>query len=317
MALEDYIRKLRPTISDSSIKTYCSLLRSFYKKMYPNETHFDTDKFLEDKDFILQTLKQIPTKNRKTLVSAIVVLTNRAAEYKDLMMLDIQATQEANDKQTLTEKQKDNWVSESTIADKLKFAMQEFGLLLSKPERSTKDIQKMQNFIILALYGGKYLPPRRALDYAVMKTKGNIDEANDNYIDVKTKKFVFNQFKTAKSHGTESLDIPTELWVFIQKWLTVNKTGYLLIDTKNAPLSAITLNQRMNGIFNGKHVGVNQFRKTYLTSKFHQLIPMKADLQTTMKSMGSSPAVSTSYIKDTKTLPPKHKIDEYFSAQKS
>lgn len=300
MGLEDFIRKLRPNISDTSIKTYCSVLRAFYKRMYPADTHFDTDKFLKDKDRILHTLNDTPMSKRKTLTSAIVVLTNRDPEYRDLMMNDIKATEAETDKQELTDKQRENWLTKKEIEDKTKHAFNEFSLLAKKPSHNAKELQKMQNFIILSLYSGKYVAPRRALDYAVMKTVGDIDEENDNYIDMKQKKFVFNRFKTAKSHGKEQIDIPKELFVYIKKWLLANTSGYFLIDTKNKPLSAITLNQRMNTMFDGRKIGVNAFRKTYLTDKFGEMIPLNRELEKTMKDMGSSDAVATSYIKQVK-----------------
>ena len=300
MGLEDFIRKLRPNISDSSVKTYCSVLRAFYKRMYPNDTHFDTDKFLKDKEHILKTLNETPMNKRKTLTSAIVVLTDREPEYRNLMMNDIKATEAETDKQELTDKQRENWVTKQDVENKMKYYFNQFALLSKKDTHTPKELQAMQNFIILALYSGKYIPPRRSQDYACAKSGGDIDEENDNYINMKDKKFIFNKFKTKSSHGREELEIPKELYVYISKWLNANKTGHFLIDSKNKPLSAVTLNQRINTIFDGKKVGTSQLRKTYLTSQFAEMIPLKRKIEKTMKEMGSSADVATSYIKDVK-----------------
>lgn len=300
MGLEDFIKKLRPNISDTSVKTYCSVLRAFYKRMYPNDTHFDTDKFMKDKTHILKTLNETPMNKRKTLTSAIVVLTDREPEYRTLMMNDIKATEAETDKQELSDKQRANWVTKKDVEEKMKHLLTEFLILTRKATHNAKELQKMQNFIILALYSGKYIPPRRSLDYAVMKTAGDIDEANDNYIDMKQKKFIYNNFKTKSSHGKEEMDIPKELGIYIQKWLKANTSGFFLIDSKNKPLSSVTLNQRINTIFDGKKVGTSQLRKTFLSDQFAEMIPLKRKLEKTMKDMGSSADVATSYIKDTK-----------------
>jgi len=155
---------------------------------------------------------------------------------------------------------------------------------------------------MLCLYSGKYVPPRRSIDYAVMKMGGDINPTEDNYIDKKKKQFVFNRFKTVKTHGQERTEIPPELWKILNKWMSVSPFHYLLTDRNGQPLTNVTLNQRINKLFPGKpHVGVNGFRKSFLTSKFGDMIERNKELGDTMKEMGSSAAVATSYIKNVDT----------------
>ena len=57
------------------------------------------------------------------------------------------------------------------------------------------------------------------------------------------------------------------------KFIKYNKqyypqNDYLLIDSKGYHLSNDQLNQRINDIFDGKKVGINNLRHQYLTDKF-------------------------------------------------
>jgi hypothetical protein len=70
-----------------------------------------------------------------------------------------------------------------------------------------------------------------------------------------------------------------------------------LFDTNGNPLTSVKLNQRLNKLFDGKKVGVNQLRKTYLTGKYAEHSKTDKELTEDFKLMGSSVAVETTYIK--------------------
>jgi hypothetical protein len=125
----------------------------------------------------------------------------------------------------------------------------------------------------------------------------NIYSTKDNYYDTSTHKFVFNSYKTAKSYGRQEISVPVKLRNIIKKWKTINPTDYLLFDTNMNPLTAVKLNQRMNKIFDGNKVSVNQMRSSYLTSKFKNTSMENKQLEKTMEQMGSSIEMVPNYIK--------------------
>jgi len=57
------------------------------------------------------------------------------------------------------------------------------------------------------------------------------------------------------------------------------------------------LNQRLNRIFGGKKVGVNNFRHTYLTDKYAETSKKNKELSEDMSDMGSSQNMAINYIK--------------------
>jgi len=63
------------------------------------------------------------------------------------------------------------------------------------------------------------------------------------------------------------------------------------------PLSSVKLNQRINKLFDGKKVGVNGMRHTYLTDKFGHTIEEGKKIDETMNEMGTSKNMLLTYVK--------------------
>jgi len=300
MTLAEFIREKRPNLSQSSINTYTSLIRRLFKQVFPDDKEIDTDKLLSHKDEIINYLKnELKPKGRSTMLAAIVVCTDKDEAYRNMMLKDIKTKEAETDKQELTDKQRANWLTQDAIRERLDELKHESIYIYKKANKSPQDLQRLQSYIILNLYGGQLVAPRRALDFTAMKIHGNINNNTDNYIDYKNKRFVFNKFKTVRSHGQESLAIPIQLMNILKKWVEVNTNEFLLIDSRGKSLDSITLNQRINKIFEGKkNIGVNGFRKAYITNRYGDTIKVSQELAKDMKEMGSSSSVSNSYIKN-------------------
>jgi len=63
-------------------------------------------------------------------------------------------------------------------------------------------------------------------------------------------------------------------------------------------LSSVKLNQRLNKLFDGKKVGVNLLRHTYLTDKYADTLEQKKAVEKDMADMGSSANMLTTYVKE-------------------
>lgn len=288
MEIEKELIKNRPSLSKSSLKTYESLLRNLSKKMNGESSPKQFNNVKE----VLSILKDVEPRKRKTLLSALVIISDKK-EYRDLMLDDIKEYNKEEGKQTKTDKQKENWVEK----DELEKIYNEYEvltkLLYKKKSLNSNDLQEIQNFIILNLLGGKYIPPRRSKDYVDLKIK-NIDKDEDNYID--KNKIIFNSYKTAKTYGRQEIDIPKPLKTILNKWIKINPTDYLLFDSQCNKLTNVKLNQRLNKLF-GKKASVNQMRKTYLSDKYSDMIDKQNELNQDFKDMGSSNLQEKIYIK--------------------
>lgn len=289
MSIKQYIKDKRPSLSDSSLTTYSSILRSLYKKLYGNE-EIDYSKF-NDADKILEHLKELTPNKRKTILSALVIITDNK-KYRDQMLTDVRDYNKEISKQEKTETQEANWITQKEVEDLYSEFKKNANLIYKKENKTSSDLQILQNFIMLALF--KLIAPRRSKDYVDFKIK-NINKEKDNYMD--KGKFIFNSYKTAKTYGKQEVPIPKELSAIINKWIKVNPTDYLLFDVNMNPLTSVKLNQRFNRIFNGKKIAVNALRHSYLTDKYADDMKKKNAMADDFTKMGSSISQAETYIK--------------------
>jgi len=290
--LREFIHEKRPTLTPASVNTYDSILRNTYKRVFPGDTLFHVEKFNEAEKF-LEHLKDVPSNKRKTTLSALFVVSKDNA-YRALMMEDIHAYQAEIGKQEKTPSQEANWVSQADIKEVWNQLKDEATFLYKKKTLTPKDIQTIQNFVILSVTSGIFIPPRRSLDFCAFKIR-NVDPSKENFM--RDKSFVFTTYKTFRTYGTQVVPIPAALRKIIVKWETVNEFDFLFADSKGKPLTNVTLNQRLNAMFGGKKIGVNALRHSYLSEKYKGTIKTQEALEKDMTAMGSSTNVSKNYIK--------------------
>jgi integrase len=290
MDIKDFIKKARPSLSESSVITYASVLRSLYAKCFKSKD-IDVSKF-KQVNTVLEYLKDMPPNKRKSILSALVIITDDP-KYREQMLADVKQYDADISTQEKTPEQKENWVTTDEVKQVFDTLEKHAKLLYKKGSQTTADMQEIQNYVIVALLGGIFIPPRRSLDYCNFKIT-DIDPTL-NYFDKKN--MIFNSYKTAKYYGQQTVECPPALYKILKKWISVNPHPYLLIDTNGAKLTPVKLNQRLNKIFGGRHISINALRHCYLTDKYGDTIKTNDALAADMSAMGSSPAQSTGYIK--------------------
>jgi hypothetical protein len=288
--IRNHIKDKRPSLSHSSITTYTSVLKNLYKRVFGDEK-FDMEKFNQT-DKVLEHLKDVPSNKRKTILSALVIITNKK-DYRDLMLDDVKVYNDEMSKQQKSDQQKENWVDTDAITNVFENLQKNAMLVYKKKFRTSQDLQLIQSFILLACF--VYIPPRRSKDFVDFKIK-NIDKDKDNYMEKNT--FVFNSYKTSKFYGKQVVQIPVKLRNIIQRWIKINPTEYLFFDSNFNQLSSVKLNQRLNKIFGGMKVSVNMLRHAYLTDKYSDTLNQQKEMKETMNKMGSSLQQADVYIKE-------------------
>ena len=289
--IKDKIVELRPALSKQSVATYGSLLKSLHTNVYG-------DKTVELKDFenskkINDYLKSVIPTKRKTTLSALVVLTDMK-EYRDQMLDDIETYNKEQSTQDKNEKQSESWVETDDVKKLLEKYSAEAKMLYKKTELTTQELQHIQNYIILCLLGGEYIPPRRSKDFVDFKIK-NIDKSVDNFME--KNKLNFNSYKTASTYGLQSVELPKALKSILVKWVKHNPTDYLLFDNNLNKLSNVKLNQRLNKMF-GKKASTNQMRHTYMSNKYKNTSGEMKMMDKDFTAMGSSMAQHMVYVKN-------------------
>jgi integrase len=288
--IKETIIKMKPNISKSSVNTYNSILKNLYKRIFGDGDVVMSN--FEETTKILSHLKDIEPNKRKTVLSALVVITDNK-KYRDQMMKDIEEYKSNESNQLKNEKQTESWVEKDEIAELYEAMTKNVKILYKKKELTMADLQEIQNYIILCILSGIFIPPRRSKDYVDFKIK-DIDHEKDNYINKKM--FVFNSYKTAKTYQRQEIPIPPELMKILNKWIKINPTDYLLFDINGKKLTNVKITQRLNKIF-GKKASVNQLRHSYLSDKYQETIKLNKDMADDMKAMGSSRNQEQIYIK--------------------
>ena len=296
MDIQEILKKIRPTLSQSSLKTYSSILKGIFNKDDNNkDKDFNQEYFIKNYKTVINNLPQEPNK-RKTYLASIIVLCNdkdKCKPYYDLMNDDADKVATFNKTQKKNEKQEQvGFLEPDELQNKYKDLAKKNKTLWAKPENMS-DFQNLQNQIILALY--TLIEPRRLLDYTEMKIN-NIDKEKDNYI--YSNKFYFNRYKTAKYKGQAIVELPKELISLLKKWIKLikDKSDYLLFDINFNKLNQVGLNKRLQNIL-GKGRSVNILRHSHLSNKYN---PKELkELEQTANNMGTSIGqIINTYVKE-------------------
>jgi len=291
--LTERLKENKPNISASSIKTYCSLLKSFFNKHHPKDTDLNINWFDKEEELIA-LLSEKPASTRKTTYAALIAISKDNEKYKKALMNDGKTYQEFIDTQTKTDKQEENWKTFDEVKQIYESAYDAVKpLLKKKTELDAKEYNRLQDFIILSLTSGYWFSPRRSSDWIYMKIK-DANKTDDNFID--KNKFVFNKFKTAKFYSMQEVEIPKGLKPILNKWIKLNPYDYLITDNTGKQLSAPRLTQKLNAIF-GNKISTSMLRHIFLSQKLKNAPAIK-ELQTLAAEMGNSPMQVLEYVKN-------------------
>jgi hypothetical protein len=285
--LHQIIRAYKPKITDSTIKSYLSNLRSISKKLGCSD--IEPSCFTGRQDDVLALLDGESPKTRKTKLASIVVFLEASKapqqiveKYRAMMLSDSEASKADDEKQEMSDKQKREmkpWEHFRLVAEN---NLKKYKKLLVQPLETVTDDEKQNliNLMISLIYSE--IPPRRLLDYQNFKIGGDINKETDNYWDKRKKQFVFNDYKTRATYGTQRVDIPAFLNTILAKYQKI--IGDFLLGENG--MSKTLLNRRLQKVFNG--ASVNTLRHSFITSVVLKDMPRIAELKKVASEMGHS-----------------------------
>lgn len=278
----EIIKQNRPNISESSINTYISILRTLYKKLDGKD---GVKFFKSNKGEIIKSVLDLENnQSKKTKLSALFVLT-QDKDYHNHMIDFATKVNEAYKKQKTIAERKENLITIDELKSKYD--------IYYEAVKKNPSIENYINYFICAVTSTKLMPPRRA-EWVSLKIKGVINKDEDNYIDKDY--FVFNKFKTAKykDDNERRVKIPDELKKMINKFKKISDNDYLLYNYKTGkPLDSSTFTKRLNNMY-GDKIGVDTIRSIYLTDLYKDL-PALMDLEKIADEMGTSINSSLNY----------------------
>jgi hypothetical protein len=285
--IADTIKRRRPQLATSSIKTYVSMLFNLHKKLNGDE---NMDWFNND-DEIIKELNDKPLATRKTLLSALFVLTGKETYNKE--MIDAcKKMHQINSENKKNEKQDEGWMTPEQIQTIYDGLEEKVKAMFSKKLLASYEV--IVQYVLLGCLGGvSGLPPRRSMDYVEMKVR-NYNPKEDNFY--KNGVFVFNRYKTFKTYGTQTIDVKEHAPEFnklLMKWAKVNPTDYLIFSSSQEKMSSSQISRYLNKILD-KPTSTNILRHIYISSRFGK---ENQDMEEVAKDMAHSLTQQSEYIK--------------------
>lgn len=296
------IKDNKPTIGDSTLRTYSSMLNSFYYKHHDKDSAMKLAWFA-DQTKIIDLLKDTNMNSRKTMLAALIALEKNNDLYKKSMMKDIVSKKAETETQVKSETQQENWMDYPEIIKKVDGELAKcMPLLESKVgEIDAGEMSKLTLLVILCLTTGKYIPPRRNLDYNLMKYK-NYNEKEDNYVVInhhkQIYKFVFNKYKTDKTYHKQEIEIPVALRPILMDYIRHKDdsgSDYLLSKRNGNSFQNNDIGKLLETFFK-KKIGTSMLRHIYL-SNLYKDVPALEQMNKTAAEMGHSTNMALQYVK--------------------
>jgi len=264
--------------------------------------------WLKNKESVAERLKEFaPSTQRSmlgTVVAALSLVKDKAtykkiyAHYYSEMMSAVKEGKEV-DPSVKTETQEKNWLRWDVVQAHEDRLTEEVKAFAPKAELTPGKWDVLLSFAVLSLF--TKFDPRRNQDYQLMyvvKTPKQVVDKERNYYVLDSHQFVFQKYKTAKAHGTQTFQVPEPLVSDLNLYLSFHplrktKTAYpLLTRLDGAPLVAVnSLTRILNRIF-GKHVGSSMLRHIFLSSKYDI-----TDMNETADRMGHTGTTQRDYLK--------------------
>jgi len=307
---EELVQKLNDRhLSEGTINLYIRNLEKL------NDGQLLSFKFLNNVDKIIEKISKYKDNTKKSVLISIVSLLGCCPDDKKLVKLRkkyyqlmIDKSNEIKDNETdePTDEQKANWISWEDVKnkfDELKKMVDEF--------KDNKRLNENQSdtllmYFLLSLY--IYNPPRRNKDYQFMNVVKKYNDTMDddvNYLSYDDDKFIFNNYKTSKKYGKQTIDIKPEQKECINLYLkfhpkilgkiTKNTNTPLLVIDGHPLVQVNSITKILNKIF-GKRISSSALRHIFLSDKYKDITKdMKADAEMMAHSVGQQ----KDYIKNT------------------
>lgn len=271
--------------------------------------------FLKDVEKITEKLSKYKPNTQRTYIISIVSVLKATleSEPKNKKMFDKyheimdKLNKELKTNNVANEKEKDNWITPDDITHKKNDLMTE---IASYPKKKITEDQfnQVQKLFLLSLYTDQ--KPRRNMDYQemyILKKEMPSLPTTKNYLFLDTGKFVFHNFKTSHSKGSQEEPIGEELKKILDIYLQYHplikaikaKNAApvpLLVNAKGEPYTSNNDMTRLLYKIFDKKVGCSQFRKQFLTDKYSKVMQ---EMQADADSMATSTnMIQNQYVKN-------------------
>ena len=308
--LKETIKKSRPNIKDTTIKSYEANLTKL-KKMFDSDNY----SFLKDVDEVMEKIGDKHFTTIRNYLNAIIILLlalNHDDKYTDIIKEyqskrdDLnQQYEDENATGKISAKQEKNFVPYEDIVGMINKMGQDLKGF-KKRELSAKDKMLLQIYIIYQIH--IRLPMRNdvaGMEAITKRAYNKLTEAEKkvkNYLVVEKGKMfmVLNKFKTQSKYEELRFDVPKDLEKLLRAYLKINGMGVLFKSSTGKELTRNQISQLLikfsKRYLDGKSISTTMLRKIVLSHKFGDL---KKEQEKMSKITGHSvETMNNVYIKE-------------------
>lgn len=258
-------------------------------------------KFLKKVDkinnFLNEKFENIAT--RKTYYTAICCCLNGRTgfehAYETYKKIMTEISQQQKEQPKVSIKKEENTISKEEINKVFTDLLEEVKKYSHFERFNESEYKKLLSLVVLSLY--VLQSPRRSKDYYMMKVlkkEKRLKDASDdfNYLVLKEKKFIFNNYKTSKKYEQQVEDISQPLFDIIEFYLQHKpKSDFFLVNYKGKEFDVNTITLILNKVFN-KPISVSMLRFFNMSGLFSDRLKesdkLMKDIDEESKRMGTS-----------------------------
>jgi len=303
--LRKAILQIKPDIKEISLNLYLRNIKILHKRITGEDEMKDLI-FLDKFEEIIDSLDKYAIPTQRNYVSSIIIALQTTdndilplyVEYYKNLSTEYQKKINTQEK---TDKQKENWTTIAELKKVKNMYKKKVNEIIKLSNPTKRQIDTIQRYLVCMLYiGSKNNPPLR-LDFAPMLVRDIEDYDKDskkNILVIKGKSFFFHiaDYKTVGKYGTKIIPVSLPLEKVIKIYLKYNKTGFLLINTENTPMTANGLSKYLTKIFEptGKKISATILRHIFLSETFPADLKKREEIA---DKMGHSVSMGIEYSK--------------------
>lgn len=267
---------------------------------------FDNLDFLDDVKTILNKIEKLSLNTKKQYLISIVSalkLTNKKKLFTEYTkyMNEIAKMIKDKPKEEQQKTLKNNYITWEEVNEIFNQYYNKLNDFKNKKHFNIQEYNILLKTLILSLY--ILLPVRRNKDYyqSIITNKKNFDiDENFNYCDLYNKVYIYNNFKTKKIYGQQTVEIPQKLMNILKLYVkhhplieTKQFEVPFLVEYSGKPINdSPTITKILNNIFD-KNISSSMLRHIFITDKFKKEDDEKKQ---TAKEMGHSVSQQNQYI---------------------
>ncbi len=286
---------------EKTVANYTNITRNIYKQM-KGEGEIASTSWFSDVDRLLELLGKFKLKTKRCYLLPLYILAKELGDTElaeRLYAIYIDWTDlSKDDSQGKSEEEEKNWITYDEIIKKRNELKKEIYKIIWFPNR--EQIRKLMQWLLLCFI--TMLPIARNENYSNLRIEqqSKATDPEQNYLVLQAnqkKALLYNKYKTVKTLGVQTIELPTELVTAINKSLKILPRHYVFARDRENSLSTSDINILLRDLWKPKKVTFTLLRKIVITEFYKDQMGTQERREYDHKCFHSSESTDRYYIR--------------------